>query len=267
MSAESTPHSGLRVEQDGRLRILTFDRAERRNALTPELHHALQEAVLAAAADASVGAVLLTGQGAAFCAGGDVNRSSEAARQAPETQEQRADRVREHGLTVRTLATMPKPTIAYLNGAAAGSGMAIALACDLRIMHRDAVMRTAYAAIGLPGDLGMSYFLRQLVGPSKALELLMLNPKLASAECLSLGLANLLCNDAAEALEVAQRLANGPGIAFRHMKQNVGLAGSAGLAEVIDREADATARCVRTADVKEAALAFREKRAPNFTGS
>ena len=256
----------LLVSDRGRLRILTLNRPDRLNALTPELHHLLQDAVLAAAADPAVGAVALTGAGRAFCSGGDVRRSADAAAAEPETQEARADAVRRHGLTSRTLASMPKPTIAIVNGAAAGAGMALALACNLRIMAGDSFMRTAYARIGLSGDLGISYFLMQLVGPAKAHELMLLDEKVLAEGCVEIGLANRIYSTPEEALELVGRLAQGPAIAFRHMKQNLALAQTASLAEVIDREADATARCARTHDVREAALAFREKRMPKFEG-
>ena len=144
--------------------------------------------------------------------------------------------------------------------------MALALACNLRIMAGDSFMRTAYARIGLSGDLGISYFLMQLVGPAKAHELMLLDEKVLAEGCVEIGLANRIYSTPEEALELVGRLAQGPAIAFRHMKQNLALAQTASLAEVIDREADATARCVRTHDVREAALAFREKRMPKFEG-
>lgn len=256
----------IRIEDRGRLRILTLNRPDRLNALNPELHHALQKAVLTAAADPAVGALALTGAGRAFCSGGDVRRSSEAAQAAPETQEARADALRRHGITTRTLAAMPKPTIAIVNGVAAGAGMTLALACDLRVMSPDASFRAAYARIGLPGDLGISYFLTRLVGPARAREILFVDETIDADRCLTLGLVNRVYDDMEEAIAFARRLAEGPSIAFRHMKQNLTLAETATLAEVIDREADASARCVRTHDVREAATAFCEKRPPVFEG-
>jgi 2-(1,2-epoxy-1,2-dihydrophenyl)acetyl-CoA isomerase len=258
--------ASLLVEDQGRLRILTLNRPERLNALTPELHHLLQQAVLAAAQDTSVGAVALTGAGRAFCSGGDVKRSAEAAERVRESQEARADALRRHGITTQTLARMPKPTIAIVNGVAAGAGMTLALACDLRVMATDATFRSAYARIALPGDLGISYFLTRLVGPARARELMFVDEAVSAERSLALGLASRLYGAPDEALLFAQGLAEGPSIAFRHMKQNLALAENATLAEVIDREADASARCVRTHDVKEAATAFREKRRPKFEG-
>lgn len=261
----------LLVRDEGRLRVITLNRPDRMNALTPELHHMLQEAVVEAAADTSVGAVALTGAGRGFCSGGDVRRSTDAAARAavPETVEERADTLRGHGRTTMMLSRMPKPTIALVNGAAAGAGLSLALACDMRVMADGAVLRAAYARIGLSGDLGISYFLTRLVGPSIAAEILFLDDKIDAARAEKLGLVNrvLPAEDFAEsALEIARALAAGPSVAFRYMKQNLALAGTASLEDVIEREAYNTARCVRTQDVKEASIAFREKRAPVFTG-
>jgi 2-(1,2-epoxy-1,2-dihydrophenyl)acetyl-CoA isomerase len=213
----------------------------------------------------------LTGAGQAFCSGGDVRRSAEAAEQAtrPESVEERADTLLRHARTTLLLHRMPKPTIALVNGTAAGAGLTLALACDLRVMAASAVLRTAYARIGLSGDLGISYFLDRLVGPARAAELLMLNEKIDAATADRLGLVNrVLASDQfdADALALARALAEGPSVALRYMKQNLAAAQSGGFEQVVEREAYNAARCVRTQDVKEAALAFREKRDPVFTG-
>lgn len=272
MHGDRTEPGSLLIETDGRLRILTLNRPDRLNALTPDLHHMLRAAVEDAAADAAVGAVLLTGAGRAFCSGGDVKRSADSAAAAkrPETVEERADALRGHGITTTLLARMPKPTIAYINGAAAGAGLTLALACDIRLVAPDVMLRTAYARIALPGDLGISYFLSRLVGPAKATELLMLDPKIEAEEALALGLVNQILvgtDGGSEARGIAKRLAAGPSVAYRYMKQNLALAVTGSLEQVIEREAYNSARCVRTQDVREAALAFREKRLPQFQGN
>jgi 2-(1,2-epoxy-1,2-dihydrophenyl)acetyl-CoA isomerase len=263
--------SPLLVADRGRLRILTLNRPERLNALTPELHHELLDAVGAAAEDAKVGAVVLTGAGRAFCSGGDVKRGADAAAKAvvPETVEERADALRGHGRTTLLLSRMPKPTIALVNGPAAGAGLTLALACDLRIMSSDAVLRTAYARIALSGDLGISYFLTRLVGTARARELLFLDETIDAAAAERMGLVNRVVEAgrfAEEGMRVAQAMADGPGVALRYMKQNLALAETGTLEQVIEREAYNSARCVRTQDVKEASFAFREKRSPVFTG-
>lgn len=265
--------SPLLVATEGRLRILTLNRPERMNALTPELHHLLRDAVIAAAEDPGIGAVVLTGVGRGFCAGGDVKRGGDkpsTAEEAPETVESRADALRRHGQTAILLNTMPKPTVALVNGAAAGSGLALALACDMRIAARTALLQTAYARVAMAGDLGISYFLTRLAGPARARELMMLNPKLDAETAERLGLINRVLDPEdlqTVGLDIARTLSNGPGVAFRYMKQNLALAEMASLEDVIEREAYNTARCVRTQDVKEATLAFREKREPLFKGS
>jgi 2-(1,2-epoxy-1,2-dihydrophenyl)acetyl-CoA isomerase len=167
------------------------------------------------------------------------------------------------------LARMPKPTIALINGAAAGAGLTLALACDLRVMAGEAVLRTAYARIGLAGDLGISFFLTRLVGASRASELLFLDEKIDATTAERMGLVNRVVEMACfeeEGMRIARAHAEGPSVAFRYMKQNLALAETGTLEQVIDREAYNSARCVRTQDVKEASIAFREKRPPVFTG-
>lgn len=268
------PSPSLLSERRGQVLVLTLNRPQRLNALTSELHARLREAVEQASHDRSVRALVLTGAGRAFCSGGDMNSDrGEIASVAPAERpglEERADELRHHGETARLLNTMPKPTIAMLNGAAAGAGLALALACDLRVAAKDAVLRTAYANVALSGDLGISYFLTRLVGPARARELLFMADKIDAAEALRLGLVNRV--EAPESLEeatfaIAKRLAEGPAVALRYMKRNVALAETATLAQILDAEAYAMARCGRTQDIKEAALAFREKRPPRFTGA
>jgi 2-(1,2-epoxy-1,2-dihydrophenyl)acetyl-CoA isomerase len=264
--AAETP---LLVETEGRLRILTLNRPERLNALTPELHHHLRDAIADAANDANIGAVILTGAGRAFCSGGDVKRSAESAENPAirETVEERADSLRRHGMSTLLLNRMAKPTIALINGAAAGAGLALALACDLRFAARDAVLRTAYARIALAGDLGVSYFLSRLAGPARARELMFLDETVSAEGAARIGLVNRVF-EADELLPagraIGRKLAEGPGVAFRYMKQSLALAETEGLEQVIEREAYNSARCVRTEDVREATAAFREKRAPRF---
>lgn len=268
--AGSTDVPLLVTSQDG-LRILTLNRPERLNALTPELHHLLRDAVLSAASDPAVRALVLAGAGGAFCSGGDVRRGTSDAAKAvrPETVEERADSLRRHGETTLALSRMPKPTIALVQGAAAGAGLTLALACDLRFGSPDLLMRTAYAGVALAGDLGITYFLQTLVGRSRAFELMLLNEKIDAARALEFGLVNriLPADGFAEAgLDIARRLAEGPSVALRYMKQNINLAETGTLEQVIERESYNAARCLRTQDMKEAALAFREKRKPVFQG-
>jgi enoyl-CoA hydratase/carnithine racemase len=180
-------------ERRGRVALLTLNRPEKLNALSPELHDRLLEAVSRAANDPAVGCVVLTGAGRAFCSGGDIT----GARLAPPdgvrpTVESRADGLIHHGETARLLHSMPKPTIAMVNGVAAGAGLALALACDLRVAAHTASFTTSYVRVGLSGDFGASWSLTRLVGPAKARELMFLSDRIEADEALRLGLVNRL---------------------------------------------------------------------------
>lgn len=262
------PSASLLITTEDRLRILTLNRPERLNALNADLHHRLQSAVADAAVDPDIGAVLLTGSGRGFCSGGDIKRDDKQ-KGMTESVESRADSIKAHGRTVKLLSEMPKPTIALINGAAAGSGLAIALACDIRIATSNATLRTAYSRVGLPGDLGVTYFLTRIVGAARARELMLLNNKIDAEAALRLGLVNEVVDEAerdSTGMMAARALACGPTLAYRYMKQNLLLAETGSLDQVIEREAYNTARAVRTHDAAEASAAFREARAPIFTG-
>ena len=171
--------------------------------------------------------------------------------------------------TAGKLFKMPKPTIAALPGAAAGAGLALALACDLRIMASSAIMTTAFARVGFSGDYGGTYFLTQLVGSAKARELYYLSERIGADEALRLGLANWVAPAealAAKTAEVAGRLSRGPTVAYRYMKENLNRAMSGEVEDCLDLEATHHIHCGQTADHKEAARAFVEKREPVFSG-
>lgn len=246
---------------------LTLNRPDRMNALSPELYGELLKALERLANEMSVGAVVLTGAGRAFCAGGDVKSM---ATRAPMTLEESHQDLRAKTESSRLLHEMPKPTIAMVNGPALGAGLSLALACDLRIAAQSANFSTAFAKVGLPGDFGGSYFLTHLVGPAKARELYFTADTLDAAAALSLGIVNRVVPDAelgATVKEFAGRLGAGPRTAFRYMKANLNAAqrGSS-LTEILDQEGFGTARARSTDDYKEAVKAFGEKRKPVFTG-
>ncbi len=195
--AEDSLHDGTNAwansqkARDGRVLILTLNRPESLNALTPYLHQRLLDALREAATDKEVGAVVLCGAGSAFCSGGDMRRPE--ASKAPDagarpSMEDRADSLLYHGETARLLHTMPKPTIAMINGVAAGAGLALALACDMRFAARGVSLTTSYVRVAMSGDLGVSYFLTQLVGSAKARELMFTGDKISAEEALRIGL-------------------------------------------------------------------------------
>lgn len=251
---------------------LTLSRPERLNALSGPMMSALREAVPRLAQDAQVRVVVLTGAGRAFCAGGDVKGMAEraAADGPPSSLEERAASLRQGMEVSRWLHEMAKPTIAMVRGAAAGAGLSLALACDLRIASENARFTTAFAKVGFSGDYGGSYFLPQLVGAGKARELYFTADILSAREALDLGMINKVVADdrlEEETTTLARRLAGGPSVAYGYMKRNLNAAtDGAGLQEVFDLEAWHMTRTGMTEDHKEAARAFVEKREPVFKG-
>ncbi len=250
-----------------RVATLTLNRPDRLNALSAPMLEGLLEALPRLAADAQVAVVVLTGAGRGFCAGGDVKSMAEGSSQLG--MDDAVQRLRGRMEVSRLLHTIPKPTIAMVNGPAAGAGLAMALACDLRVASESARLITAFAKVGFSGDFGGSYFLSQLVGSGKARELYYLGEPLDAAQALALGLLNTVVPDA-ELLDattaLAQRLARGPGVALGLMKQNFNAAETGTLAELLDLEALHQIQTARTEDHAEAARAFVEKRPPLFKG-
>jgi 2-(1,2-epoxy-1,2-dihydrophenyl)acetyl-CoA isomerase len=257
--------------EDG-VATITMNRPERRNALSAAMLEALARTLAECETASDVGAVLLTGAGGAFCADGDVKGMAES-----HTAGEAIDidtRIHRQRLSQRATAgrlyEMPKPTIAALPGAAAGAGLSLALACDLRIAADSAVMTTAFAKVGFSGDYGGTYFVSRLVGSAKARELYFLSDKVEMKEALALGLVNRIVPAStlmSEAQALAKRLAEGPRVAYRYMKENLNrAAGVATMTDCLDLEATHHIHTGLTEDHREAARAFVEKRAPRFVG-
>jgi 2-(1,2-epoxy-1,2-dihydrophenyl)acetyl-CoA isomerase len=256
-----------RVE-DG-IAIVTLNRPARYNALTSGMIQGLTGVLAGFAADPAIGCVVLTGAGKAFCSGGDVQVQAANAGKATQSPEQRADGLRAGMVASQLLHDMPKPTIAMLNGVAAGAGMSLALACDLRISGASGRMTVAFPKVGLSGDYGGSYFLTRIVGPSKARELYFTSEMLDSAALERLGLASRVVPDEAleaETMALAKKFASGPRMAWRYIKRNMKAAEEGTLSDTLDSEAYGMLRTRETADHAEAAKAFVEKRAPVFQG-
>lgn len=254
--------------RDGVL-TLTMNRPEARNALSIAMLRSLASELAAAETDPGVRCVVLTGAGKAFCAGGDVkNMAGDGAADSQVAAQIHEQRLLQQA-TAGRLHKMPKPTIAGINGAAAGAGLSLALACDLRVMSNSAFMTTAFAKVGLAGDFGGAYFMTQLIGPAKAREFYLLSERIDAQQALRLGLTNWSVD--AEELEgftarLATRLAGGPAIAFRYMKENLNRAASTGLDDCMDLEATLHVHSSLSEDHKEAAAAFVAKREPVFNG-
>ena len=267
-----TGTTDLLASLDSGVLTLTLNRPQARNAMSRSLNLALQQQLAAAEIDPGVRCVVLTGAGPAFCAGGDVKgmaaRNSESVQDVSIDEAIHRQRLNQRA-TAGKLFKMPKPTLAALPGAAAGAGLALALACDLRIMASSAILTTAFAKVGFSGDYGGTYFLTQLVGAAKARELYFLSDRVSAEEALRLGLVNWVCAPeelAAKAREIAQRLASGPTVAYRYMKENLNRAMAGELDDCMDLEATHHVHCGQTEDHRDAARAFIEKRAPVFKG-
>ncbi len=249
--------------------VLTLNRPERMNALSRPMLADLLEALARLAADEAVGVVVLTGTDPAFCAGGDVKAMAEDTEFHKGPLESRAQTLRGLMECSRWLHEMPKPTIAMVNGAAAGAGLSMALACDMRIAGKSAKFTTAFARVGYSGDFGGSYFLTHLIGTAKARELYFTAAKVDADEALSLGMVNRVLADAdlqTETLALAEELAAGPTVAYRYMKRNMNAALGLSLSQVMDMEALHHTRTGETEDHREAAKAFVDKRPPVFKG-
>ena len=258
---------------EDRVATLTMNRPERRNAFSGEMLAGLARALDDAESARDVGCVVLTGTAGAFSAGGDVKGMDERNSSAGEGPGIDA-RIHAQRLSQRATAgriyTMPKPVIAALPGAAAGAGFALAMACDLRIASANAVLITSFARVGFSGDYGGTYFATQVVGAARARELYYLSERVSAEDALRIGLVNRVV-PAAEleraARELAQRLAHGPAVAYRYMKENINRAASgADVFDCLDLEATHHVHTGLTEDHREAARAFVEKREPTFKG-
>ena len=268
----NTGTNDLLASLDENVLTLTMNRPDARNAMSGSMTAALAEQLAKAELDPAVKCIVLTGAGKGFCAGGDVKGM--AARGDGTVGDNTIDgaihrqRINQRA-TSGKLFKMPKPTVASLPGAAAGAGLALALACDLRIMTNTAVLTTAFARVGFSGDYGGTYFLTQLVGSAKARELYYLSDRVSAEEALRLGLTNWVCAPeelASKTREIALRLAKGPTVAFRYMKENLNRAMTGEVDDCLDLDATHHIHCGQTEDHREAAKAFVEKREPVFKG-
>jgi enoyl-CoA hydratase/carnithine racemase len=250
--------------------VITLNRPEARNALSDRLTPALRHMIKQCGDDPKVGALLITGAGNSFCAGGDVKgMGGNSTKAEVPTEERVADlRAKQRTLT-GVLVAVRKPTVAALPGPAAGAGLALALACDIRIASESAIMTTGYVRIGLTGDYGIAWLLTRLAGTSRARELMFLSDRIDARRCEALGLVNRVVADAELheiAFAIAKSLAEGPSVALARIKDNLDHALTSDILESMDREAENMVRATQTNDHKEAVRAFIDKRKPTFAG-
>jgi 2-(1,2-epoxy-1,2-dihydrophenyl)acetyl-CoA isomerase len=248
---------------------ITLNRPEHMNTMGDGLLEETALALAQAAEDDAVRAVILTGTGRAFCAGGDLRGFAAGGNQGPKTVEGSVASLRGRMRTSQLLHEMPKVTIAAINGACAGAGFSLACACDIRFCAESAVFNTAFMTAGLSGDFGGTWTLPRIVGAGKARELYLLAEKFGAAEAERIGLVSaVLPGDelAGYARGKAMRIAGFAPLTVQAIKQNLNDSLEAGFAQQLDREADRHVRCGLTDDAREAAAAFLEKRAPVFHG-
>lgn len=250
---------------------LTMNRPASRNALSRDMVQAMHAALTAYATDPAIRLIVLTGAGQAFCSGGDVKGFAQAASGAAASMpfDQRVIDLRLRMELSRLLHEIPKPTLAVIPGPAAGAGLSLALACDLRLAADNAKLTTAFARVGLSGDFGGSYFLSHLVGASRARELYFTGRVVLADEALRLGMVDRVVPAADLGLATQQwawELAALPTVALGYMKRNLNLGQRASLSDVLDAEAVHMVRTFDTDDHKDAAAAFVDKRTPRFNG-
>jgi len=260
----------LLCEVRDRVAIITLNRPEARNALSDRLTPALRTMIRVCGEDSSVGALLITGAGTAFCSGGDVKgmgANTDPAKAAMSSDERIADLQERQRLLSGALVAVRKPTVAALPGPAAGAGLAIAMACDIRIAAASAFLTTGYIRVALSGDYGIAWLLTRLVGTSRARELMFTGEKVAADRAEAIGLVNRVVADdrlREEAFEFAASLAEGPATALRYMKDNLDEALAFDFATARDHEAVRLVKSAGTADHREAVAAFIEKRKAVF---
>lgn len=275
--------------------LITLNRPDSLNAMGGRLVPELGESLRECERDPGIRCIALTGAGRGFCAGGDMKEFAQNATQQPDGARgreepdggdapprrptiatswsqwrQRAQEVqRSHERTSLMLHTMPKPTVALVNGAAAGAGMSVALSCDLRVFSDQGRLIPAFGRIGFSGDFGGSYFLTKLIGFGRAREVYFTGEEISAERALELGIANRVFPQdelLEKGLEYCARIASGPPFALARMKENFLLAEDVSVHEALEHEAENMSLTGLTRDHREGVRAFVEKRRPEFTG-
>jgi 2-(1,2-epoxy-1,2-dihydrophenyl)acetyl-CoA isomerase len=262
----------VKLARMGSLAVITVNRPQTRNALTPDMVSALGQAI-ESCRHRSVRAVLITGTAGAFCAGADVNDLQghlEAGGGEALAQHLQALAEELHQRVILGIRRLEKPVVAAVNGVAAGAGFSLALACDLRLASSNARFLMAYANIGVSADGGSTYLLPRLVGMGRAMEIYTASQPMSADYARELGLVNQVIPDAIferHSLEIAARLAQGPTTAYGQVKALFDRSGDSNLESQLDAEASAIGRIALTRDFQEGIRAFTQKRRPWFQGS
>lgn len=254
----------ITTERRGRIAEIRMTRPEQMNTLDTTLAGALPAALAAVAQDETIRAVILTGEGRSFMAGGDLTCFHADLAAAPNTAGQLLDGFH---AAIRSIATMPKPVIAAVQGPVAGGGIGLAFACDLVVAASDATFLSAYTKLGTSPDGGTTWTLTRLMGPKRALAFMLLNDRMSAEAARDLGLVNLVVpvsELASAAGDLAHRLATGSVGATASVKRLVGLAAAGALDAQLDAEREAFVRAAGSADFREGVAAFFARRPPRF---
>lgn len=246
---------------------ITLNRPEKLNAMTPTLLCELKEAFEKANADSNVRTVVVTGAGRGFCAGADLGAASELIAKGDFSYEDNLNAT--YNPLIMSMQQLAKPVIAAVNGVAAGAGMSLALACDIRIVAESASFTQAFVKIGLVPDSGSTWLLPRLVGMTKALELMLTGQKISAREALAIGMVNQVVPDAdlnTTVKQMAQQFANAPTKAIGLIKQAVNFASTSTLEAALQKEAILQGVAGTSADHMEGVAAFLEKRPAAFKG-
>lgn len=262
----SDPDLPLRCSVSDYVATIVLERPEALNALNVAMLEELARTLARYQSDSQVRAVVLTGTGRAFCAGGDIHDLSSYGAHKGDGFRYGAGVFHQ---TILGMRALPKPIIAAIQGAAAGGGMSLALACDLRVMSDQTFMQVGYLGRGLSPDGGLSYFLPRLVGQAKALQLALMDERIEATQCLELGLVHELAaahTVVGRANELASRLSRGPAFATARAKSLMTGSGGLTLAEQLERERLSIADCADSPEGDEGLRSFIEKRKPDFIG-
>lgn len=261
--ANATIHPEIVITDESSVRIVALNRPQTKNGLTMDIVRALKQSVIEASRDTSVRALVVTGEGGSFCSGLDLRQGLPDPADA-----ERLMRENFQGV-IRALDDCPQPTLAFIDGPAAGFGVSLALACDIRVASDRAQFAVSFSRLGLCPDGGATWLLPRAVGIGKALELMLLAERIDAAEALRIGLVQRVYPSTgarADALALAARLAKGAPISQRLIKQLSRRHLSVDLAAALENEVTAQMQAIRTRDFGEGFLAFMEKREPTFTG-